>query len=172
MKNVWKPFLLALTLSVLLVGCNKPVAEQIEKGLVSAETTFTSEAMEITHEVGDIEVYMPRGYEIEAGSAEMNYVVSKGDDSYILFVNTLEQEDSQLHYDNLIAVQKDKLVEEQTYMNDDVFGFTAVIQHNEEQFELVVSNGGIKMTTLSDNKKIDQKLQAMMEIVRSVKVKQ
>lgn len=170
MKNVWKPFVLAAMLTLLLVGCSAPVEQQIEKGLVSAQTTFTSEAMETTEQVGDIHVYMPRGYHIEEGSVDMNYVVTKGSDQYILFVNTIEAEDSQLHYDNLQAQQGDNIVEEQTYMNDGVFGFTAVVEQ-EEQFKLVVSNGGVKMTTLSDDKKIDHKLQAMMEIVRSVKVK-
>ena len=171
MKNVWKPLLLASTLMLFLAGCNAPVDEQIEKGLMNAENTFTSEAKETTDEVGDIQVYMPRGYTIEKGSVDMNYVVTKGDDQYILFVNTIEQEDSQLHYDNLMAKQGDKIIQEQTYMNDGVFGFTAVVEHTENQFELVVSNGGMKMTTMSADKKIDQKLQAMMEIVRSVKVK-
>lgn len=171
MKNVWKPLLLASTLTMMLAGCSAPVAEQIEKGLVSAEMTFTSEAMETTDEVGDIQVYMPRGYEITDGSVDMNYVVTKGDDQYILFVNAIEEEDSQLHYDNLIEKLGDKVTEEQTYMNDGVFGFSAVVKHAENEYELIVSNGGIKMSTMSGDKKIDQKLQAMMEIVRSVKVK-
>lgn len=171
MKNVWKPLAVVSAFTFLLAGCNAPIEEQIEKGLVSAETTFTSEAIDATEKIGDIEVYMPSGYKIEESSADMNYTVTKGDDQYILFVNTLEQEDSQLHYDLLKKEQGDKIVEEQTYMNDSVFGFTAVIQEDEERFTLVVSNGGIKMTTLTDGKKIDHKLQAMMEIVRSVKVK-
>ena len=74
--------------------------------------------------------------------------------------------------DNLIEKLGDKVVEEQTYMNNDVFGFSAVVEHAEDEYELIVSNGGIKMSTMSDGKKIDQKIQAMMEIVRSVKVKE
>ena len=171
MKNVWKPLIFLSLFTFLSTGCNAPVEEQIEKGLASAQATFTEKAMEATEEVGDIKVYMPRGYDIEEGSVDMNYVVSKGGDQYILFVNTIEEENSQLHYDNLVQQQGDKIVEEQTYMNEDVFGFTAVVEKAEGQYELVVSNGGIKMTTMSNDKKIDQKLQAMMEIVRSVKVK-
>ncbi|MER1998582.1 MAG: hypothetical protein ABS882_02315 [Lysinibacillus sp.] len=171
MKNVWKPLLLASMLTIMLAGCSAPVAEQIEKGLVGAEMTFASDAMETTDEVGDIEVYMPRGYEIVEGSVDMNYVVSKGYDQYILFVNTIEEENSQLHYDNLMSELGDKVIEEQTYRNDGVFGFSAVVEHAEDKYELIVSNGGIKMSTMSADKKIDDKLQAMMEIVRSVKVK-
>ena len=172
MKNLWKPLLITASLVIVLAGCGAPVAEQIDKGLENAEATFTSEAQATTEEVGDIQVYMPRGYTIFKGEADMNYVVTKGNDSFILFVNTIEREDSQLHYDNLIVEQGDKIVKKQTYINEGVFGFTAVIQHSEEQYELVVSNGGVKMTTMSDDKKIDDKLQSMMEIVRSAEVKQ
>ena len=155
---------------LVLTGCGKPVEEQITEGVASTATVFEAKPVEPTTTVGKIEVYLPSGYKIEEGTNEMNYIVTKGKDSFILFVNTIEQEDSRLHYDLLVNDSKLNIVKEQTFEKEDAFGFAAVIEHSEEQYELVVSSGGVKMTTMAKDKKIDEKLVDMMEIVRSVKV--
>ena len=155
---------------ILLTGCGKPVEEQIKEGVETTATVFEAKPLEPTTTIDKIKLYLPSGYKVEAGTNEMNYIVTKGKDSFILFVNTIEAEDSRLHYDNLVNDSKLNIMKEQTFEQDNAFGFTAVIQHSEEQYELVVSSGGVKMTTISKDKKIDEKLADMMEIVRSVQV--
>lgn len=155
---------------LVLTGCGKPVEEQITEGVASTATVFEAKPVEPTTTIGKIKVYLPSGYKVEEGTNEMNYIVTKGKDSFILFVNTIEQEDSRLHYDLLVNDSKLNIVKEQTFEKEDAFGFAAVIEHSEEQYELVVSSGGVKMTTMAKDKNIDEKLVDMMEIVRSVKV--
>lgn len=155
---------------LMLTACGKPVEEQVTEGVASTATVFEAKPVEPTTTVGKIEVYLPSGYKIEEGTNEMNYIVTKGKDSFILFVNTIEQEDSRLHYDLLVNDSKLNIMKEQTFEQEEAFGFAAVIEHSEEQYELVVSSGGVKMTTVAKDKKIDEKLVDMMEIVRSVKV--
>lgn len=170
MNRKWIHFIWISAAMLLLAGCGKTVEQQITEGVASAEVVFETEVQAPTEEIGKINVYVPAGYDVQQGATEMNYIFSKGKESYILFVNTIEAEDSQLHYDNLKADANLNLVEEQTFQFEESFGFTAVIEHTEKEFELIVSSGGVKMTTISEDKKIDEKLVEMMEIVRSTKV--
>lgn len=170
MNRKWIHFIWISVVVVILTGCGKTVEEQITEGVTSTATVFEAQSVEPTTTIGKIKVYLPSGYKVEEGTNEMNYIFTKGKDSFILFVNTIEAEDSRLHYDILVNDSKLNIIKEQTFEFEDVFGFTAVIEHSEEQYELVVSSGGIKMTTMSADKNIDEKLVDMMEIVRSVKV--
>ena len=100
----------------------------------------------------------------------MNYTILKGKYSYILFVNQNEPEDSRLQYDLLKQENKNEIVEEKTFESDGQFGFSAVTKFPEEKYELIVNLGGVKLSTISEDKKIDDKIQEMMEIVKTVKV--
>ena len=170
MNRKWIHFILISVVAVMLTGCGKTVEEQITEGFASTATVFEAKPVEPTTTIGKIKVYLPSGYKVEEGTNEMNYIFTKGKDSFILFVNTIEAEDSRLHYDILVNDSKLNIIKEQTFELKDAFGFVAVIEHSEEQYELVVSSGGVKMTTMSADKNIDEKLVDMMEIVHSVKV--
>ena len=170
MDRKWIHFIWISVVAVMLTGCGKTVDEQITEGVKSTATAFEAQSVEPTTTIGKIKVYLPNGYKVEEGTNEMNYIFTKGKDSFILFVNTIETEDSRLYYDNLVNDSSLNIIKEQTFEFEDAFGFVAVIEHSEEQYELVVSSGGVKMTTISADKNIDEKLANMMEIVRSVKV--
>ena len=170
MKRKWIPILLVMISMLVLSACGKTVEEQASQGIENAETVFTSEPNEANKSIGHIELYLPKGFSIEKGIDEANYTVVNGKDSYILFVNSNEPEDSRLHFDILTQDTKANIIQEKTFETDGVFGFSAVNKQSEENYELIVSVGGVKLTTLSNDKKIDNKLQQMMEIVRSVKL--
>lgn len=170
MNRKWIHLVLMAVVAIMLAGCGKTIEEQITEGVASAATTFESKAAAPTTEIGKINVYVPPAYKVEEGANEMNYIFTKGRDSFILFVNTIEAEDSRLHYDNLVNDTSLNIVEKETFEFEEAFGFTAVIEHGEKDYELIVSSGGVKMTTMAEGKKIDEKLAEMMEIVRSVQV--
>lgn len=170
MNRKWIQLMIISALVAMLAGCGKTVEEQISQGVASAQTTFENTAIEPNKKIGKINVFVPSGYSVEEGANEMNYIFTKGKDTFILFVNTIEAEDSKLHYENLMQDKEKEVVKEQTFEFQEAFGFTAVVKHSDEQYELVVSSGGVKMTTLSEDKKMDDKLAEMMQIVRSVKV--
>lgn len=171
MKRKWLHGLAITALAFSLAGCGKSVQEQIEVGVASAETIFQEGAEVPNTTIGSIEVFVPKSYTVEQGANEMNYILTKDKDSYILFVNTNEQEDSKLHYDNLMADQTKNVVKSQEMESDEEFGFSAVVQYEDDKhYELIVSIGGIKMTTISEDRKIEDKLNTMMQIVRSVNI--
>ncbi|WP_042474537.1 hypothetical protein [Bacillus ndiopicus] len=170
MNRKWLHGLAITGLAFMLTGCGKSVQEQIEVGVASAETIFQESAEVPNTTIGSIELFVPKSYTVEQGANDMNYILTKDKDSYILFVNTNEQEDSKLHYDNLMADEAKKVVKSQEIETEDEFGFSAVVEHDDDHYELIVSSGGIKMTTLSEDRKIEEKLHTMMQIVRSVKI--
>lgn len=171
MKHRW---LLTVAISILLfalTGCGKSVEEQINSGVASAQSIFEENPQEPNQTVGNIKLYVPEGYTVEPSEDNVNLLLKKGSENYILFVNINEAEDSNLHYKILKNNFADKIVKEQTVELDGAFGFTAVAQYDKERFELIVSSGGVKMSTISEDRNIDGKLVEMMQIVRSVHVK-
>ena len=170
MSRKWIHAFLLTSLVVILSACSQTVEEQAQAGMQNAETMFSSESNEANKTIGHIELYLPKGYSIEKGIDELNYTILNGKDSYILFVNQNEPEDSRLQYDLLKQENKNEIVEEKTFESDGQFGFSAVTKFPEEKYELIVNLGGVKLSTISEDKKIDDKIQEMMEIVKTVKV--
>lgn len=166
----WFLLTIAVVLLAVLSGCGKSAEEQINTGVASAQSIFEESPKEPNKTIGQIKIFLPSGYSIKETDDVNNYVLSKGKQKYILFVNVHEKEDSKLHYDLLTKNSSDKLVKSQPVELDGVFGFTAVLEHDEDQYELIASCGGVKISTLSKNRKMDDKLGEMMLIARSVNV--
>lgn len=161
-----------MLLLLVLSGCNQSIDDQIANGLQLTETVFAEEPEEHTVEIGDIKLYLPSNFKVEDSSDAYNIVISKGKESYILFINDREAQDSKLYYSLLKENEADKIIEESTYDKDSRFGFTAVLKTDEEnEMELIVSSGGVKMTTISKAKQIENNLREMTKIVHSVKMK-
>ncbi len=161
-----------MLLLLVLAGCNQSIDEQIANGLQITETVFAEEPEEHTEKIGDIKLYLPSNFKVEDSSDEYNIVISKGKESYILFINDREAQDSKLYYNLLKENEADKIIEESTYDKDGRFGFTAVLKTDDEnEMELIVSSGGVKMTTISEAKHIENNLREMTKIVHSVKMK-
>ena len=170
MNRKWIQVVMLSAMLLVLTACGQTVEEQVLTGIDNAEMVFNSDQTKSNKSIGHIELYLPKGYGIEKGIDESNYTIVNGKDAYILFVNPNETEDSQLHYDILKEDPNSEILQDKTFKADDVFGFAAVVKRSEEKYEIVVSVGGVKMSTISGDKKLDAKIQEMMEMVRSVKV--
>ena len=155
--------------AILLVGCGKSVEEQVDEGMVKAEAAF-KQASEANTTEDNVNLYLPKGFVIDPAEEESNYFITSDDDQYILFINEQEPNDSKLNYDLIRKEKKDDIIKIEELKNEERFGFAAVIKHSEKHYELVVSIGGIKLSTMTNNKKMDEKLAVMMDIVRSVEI--
>lgn len=170
MKIKWILATILIGAVLTLTGCGKSVEEQINNGVASAQTVFEKDPQKPNQKIGGIELFVPTGYTVEQTEDENNFILNKGKDQFILFVNVNEEEDSKLHYELLKRDKTKKIVKEETVELDGAFGFTAVTEHKEGLFELIVSSGGVKVSTISEDKKIDTKLVDMMQIARSVEI--
>lgn len=160
----------ALLVVLLLTGCSS-TEKQAVKGMENAKIVFQDDAEETNEKVNDVNIFLPRGFAIEEQSDETNILLSKGKDSYILFINPNELPSSHLYYDLMVADTNIKIVEKSTFEQNGRFGFAAVIENSVEKFELITSIGGIKLTTISEQADIANNLDNMMMIVRSISVK-
>lgn len=169
MKRKWVLGLALATMTVLS-ACGQTIEEQAAAGIIAAETTFEAASNETNTAFGQIELYMPKGFTIEQGIDEANYTLINKEDTYILFVNVHETTDSQLLYDILKEDASKEMIKADTFETDGLFGFSAITKATEESSELIVSIGGVKLTTISKNKSLDEKLAEMMQIVQSVRI--
>ncbi|AVK83860.1 hypothetical protein C3943_09910 [Lysinibacillus sp. B2A1] len=172
MSHTW---LRAAGLMVVLLGlsgCNQSVDDQISNGLQITETVFAEEPADHTDKIGDVELYLPSHFKVEDSSDAYNILIAKGKESFILFINDREDANSKLYYNLLKEDSSKEIIKENTYEKNGIFGFSAVSKtDNENEFELIVSSGGIKMTTISQAKRIEENLSEMTKIVHSVKIK-
>lgn len=169
MKRKWA-LGLALAATMMLSACGQTVEEQATAGIIAAEATFEGQVTETNAKVGQIELYMPNDFTIEKGIDEANYTVFYEEDTYILFVNIHETTDSKLLYEILQEDTTKEIIDEDTFETDGIFGFSMITKASENTSELTVSIGGVKLSTISENKNLDSKLAEMMQIVQSVRV--
>lgn len=164
--------ILLIAAAVGLSGCVASAEEQVAKGIAQADKIFEAEPKKTNETSQNTDFYLPGGYTIEEPSDEYNIIITKGSDSFVLFVNPNEAGDSTLFYDLQKADPEQKWVVDETFEQNGRFGFVTVRQIADDRFEVVASAGGAKLTTISEENKIDQNMEWMMETVRSIDPKE
>ncbi|MEK3980866.1 hypothetical protein MKY37_17805 [Psychrobacillus sp. FSL K6-2836] len=167
MARKWMRFLIASLAVILLAGCSS-LEEQSLDGLENAKVVFQDDAEKPNEKVNDMNIFIPSGFSIEEESDTTNIILSKGNDSYILFINPNELQSSQLYYDLMTSDSNLEVLDEKTFEQNGRFGFAAIIENSKEKYELITSIGGIKLTTISEQQNIANNLEDMMLIVRSI----
>lgn len=157
-----------ITLSAVLSGCLALPEERIADGVAKVAAAFEAEPVETNESSDGTELYVPRSYTIEEPSDQQNIMITKGSDSYALFINPNEAGDSTLFYDLQKADPEQQWVADETFEQNGRFGFTTVREIAEDRYELVVSAGGVKMTTISEERDIEDNMDWMMKTVRSI----
>lgn len=170
MFQSWKIIFLVMFSVFLLTACGQSIDERANKGVKAASDAFYADNMKTNKEVNEIKFYKPISFKVEDDSDPQNIVLNKGKDTFILFINPNEKNDSKLYYDLLMADDKKNVLKEETFTDEDTFGFAAIVQTaNDDTTELIVSVGGTKISTQTKEKNIESYMPKMMEIVRSIK---
>lgn len=167
MARNWMRILFASLAVTLLVGCSS-VEEQVDDGIENARIVFQGDAEKPNEKINNFKLFLPSGFSFEEESDESNIILSKGKESFILFLNSNELQGSRLYYDLMMADTNLNIIEENTFEQNGRFGFVAVIENSGDQYELITSIGGIKLTTISKERNIADNLNKMMMIVRSI----
>lgn len=154
--------------TLLLAGCLATPEERVANGMAEVKTAFEQEPEKPNEQTDRLEFYLPGGYTVEKPSDEHNIIITKGSNSFVLFVNPNESADSRLFYDLQKANPEQKWVADETFEENGRFGFATVRTIAEDRYELVTSAGGVKMTTISEESKIDDNMEWMMKTVRSI----
>lgn len=170
MRRNWMRIAIAPFLLVALTACSASPEEQTGEGIKAAREIFQDESAKPNEQIENVELFVPGGFSIQEDSDETNIVMIDNNDSYVLFVNPNEKQNSHLFYDLLQAEKKDVILAEETFEQNGRFGFIAVLPSGEEQYEIIASIGGVKLTTISDEENILKNMKQMMKVLRSVKI--
>jgi hypothetical protein len=154
----------------LLIGVLTGCAPSIEE--VSAETktlvgqSFSETPFEGNKTQKSFSYHLPEGMVIES-EEENNVILQKEEQLYILFVNSNEETDSDVMYQSINTETSSEIINE-TFVDDDRFGYVRVTELEKDVFEVSVGIGGAKMTTECKLKEVSENAEQMMDIVASI----
>jgi hypothetical protein len=152
---------------LLLVGC-ATIEDQLSETEIVTNEAFEVGPKGVNVEEGEFTYYLPGSIERES-SDEFNIILTEGKQTYILFVNALEDTTSRILYES--SLLNEEYLLNKTYENEDRFGFILVYEIEDQQYEVVVGVGGTKLTTVSDKSNIVESAEKMMLIANSVRLK-
>ncbi|WP_409251682.1 hypothetical protein V1502_16300 [Bacillus sp. SCS-153A] len=159
-----------ILLVILTAGCSSATLEESQEEAVEAvKETFENPVEDTKEETENFQFYLPSGATIKEKNAN-NVIIEDGNNTYILFYNQNVTADSEHLYE--LAVQDDTdIIKQETFTDDDRFGYFVIREVEKELFELTTGIGGIKMTTQSVKDDLVDDSAFMMEVVSSVKNK-
>ncbi|MYL34073.1 hypothetical protein GLW08_07395 [Pontibacillus yanchengensis] len=137
----------------------------VKKATSMAKQEFEREDISINHELEDISLYLPERMEILSNEAN-NLLLQEDEQKYILFYNTFEKPTNDTFYTS--AKQADDILHIESFENEERFGYIRVLSIEEDMFELQVGVGGVKMTTETTKRAMEDDARNMMKIVRSI----
>src|SRR5690625_2012869 len=143
------------------------VLNEIERKL--KDEFLSNEIEETNAELGSFKIYIPEQLEIE-NEGTNNYIFTDGSRPFVLFINEFEAPNSKWFFNRLQNEKHDDL-HLRSFESADEFVYLAVEKYDEEDYELQIGIGGIKMTTLSEMDQLIDDVEMMLEIVKSVEEK-
>lgn len=156
---------------LVLAGCVSPEEDLVE-GVSSARAAFEEEAPEPNETAGETELYVPGGYEVEQPSDDHNVLITRGSQAFALFLNPNEASDSTFFYDLQKANPEETWLADEKFSQHGRFGFVTVRTIAEDRYELVVSSGGAKLSTITEQAALRNHMEWMMKTTRSIEAAQ
>ncbi len=166
MAKKWYLLFVIIIFLTLLSACSANIEEEQKKAVEAAHSSFLEKKTAPNKELDAISLYLPFRMDID-DTNPYNLLLTKGNQSYILFINPNEEENSQVVYETTIQ-GADQIRINETFQEDDKFGFIIIQDIGDELYSLTVGRGGIKMTTETDAGAIAREAGTMMKIVSSV----
>ncbi|MBM7572830.1 hypothetical protein [Aquibacillus albus] len=167
---ITKKINLYVVLSIIVLvasGCTLKAEEKVLEDVeIAAEKIFKQEkSISPNKELKSISVYLPVDFTVTEESTS-NVILEKGDQTFILFYNPLEDSKSELNYEAASAA--DNIVLLESLEDDDRFGYISVLELKDDRYELQLGIGGVKITTRTSMGNLENDAENMMEIVSSI----
>jgi hypothetical protein len=154
--------------SLLLLVAIQPVTES--KAVTTArdyvDVIFQGEQKDSNIEINDMEFFLPAGMAVE-GEEEFNTILEKNGQWFILFYNPQETDYSRSLFKAAMK-NKEQYTLVHSFKSNSTFGYLHVLPITEDDYEIVVSLGKIKMTTKATTNDMTDSVKAMAEIVHSI----
>ncbi|WP_117170641.1 hypothetical protein [Paraliobacillus sediminis] len=162
--------IMGLSMSLLIISlfflsaCAPSEDEALELTETAAKTVFEDNTTEPNNTLDSFSLYLPSGYEIIEES-QSNLLLESGDQTFILFYNALEDTTSELNYQAAEANGNNLLL--QSFEDEGRFAFVKVSESGDE-YELQVGVGGVKITTQTSIRQLEDYTIEMMQIATSL----
>jgi len=153
-------------LALFLSACSSDVEKEKSDVLKAAEQAFMATPEETNSESGELAFYLPSSYQIQE-EADYNITIENKGDLILLFSNPNEGATSTLVSEQ-IEQNKDDYIEYVKFEKEDKVGFVAIKEISEDQYELTVGVGGVKITTQTATKRLADYAEQFMKMANSV----
>src|SRR5690625_4741845 len=154
--------LFLITISVMNIETEESV---LEEAMTIAEDTFNQTPKESNKEVENFFLYIPDELEVDERNKNNAVLVADDGQSYILFINDKENQRSTLNYATVRETGDSEWL--QSFEDADHFGYI-YINPLDEDYEVQLGIGGVKLTTISGKDSIVDDVKMMMTISKSV----
>lgn len=168
MKNRLSIILL-LILSIFVLGaCSASDKKEQQAAKDAVRTAYKEKANKTNETYKNISFYLPFGFEVKETSPN-NIILKNGSKTYILFYNQQEGKNSDVVYKSTIATNNQYAINE-TFRQNGEFGYFLIQNLKEDEHEMIVGIGGVKLTSEVTTAQLASESKTMMEIVKSVKL--
>lgn len=165
--NFRKRILVSILLIIgLLAGCSS-IEDVSEETTTHVEQAFKEKSPEPNKEYGTISYFLPEDLKVDE-QGENNFILKKGEQLFILFVNPNENLQSEVLYQS-INPDKGSFAIDKTFKDKDRFGYVKAYEIDDKNYLLSVGIGGVKMTTETKLGDINENATEMMKVVSSLK---
>jgi hypothetical protein len=166
---VFRSIIITSTLFILLLlVAIQPVPEL--KAVTTArdyvDVIFTDDKKEANSEANNMEFYLPLGMVVK-GEEDFNTILEKNGQWFILFNNPQEHEYSRSLFKSAMR-DRENYILVHSFKADNKFGYLHVMPLTDDDYEIVVSLGSVKMTTKTTTNEMTESVKAMVEIVHSI----
>lgn len=165
-KSIYRKVMASLLLLMILVSCSmKSEDGAVTEAKEAAENSFQStETLEANKELEHTSFYLPERFHIESEETS-NIILKDGEQTYIVFNNSLEPASSELgadSYQNLESLLFD------TFKDDDKFGYILIMPETDKKYEMAIGIGGAKITTYTTRHDMAKDAEDLMLMSRSL----
>ncbi|KAB8138328.1 hypothetical protein F9U64_05410 [Gracilibacillus oryzae] len=142
-----------------------PTEQVLEEAVDIAEEQFQQEKQSANHNVTNFSLYLPEGFEVEEEKSN-NLVITRENQTYILFYNSFEDETSNLNYQ---AVQESgNQLKLESFEDNNRFSYISIIEEDSHSVQLQIGVGGVKVTTISQMDQLVYDAEQMMKMANSI----
>jgi hypothetical protein len=136
----------------------------VQAGETAEKTFFSEEIPEDNYQGEHFSFYLPNHMEVEEVD-NFNAIIEYGDQTLIVFYNTLEDDLSQLNFN---AAKTDDAVLLETFTDDEKFGYIRLLPEGKDDYEIQVSVGGVKVTTYTTKSEVITDSENLMKMALSI----
>lgn len=170
LKLSTKLLLLTLVSMMLFSGCTKSEKATIQDTKDKVQSIFNEKKILPNEKLADFSFYLPQNLKlIEKG--KNNVLIKYGNQLFILFVNPHENSQSELNYKDEMQNQDQNSILQKINVKDSfTYVFLKKGKKDKKTYQLIVSSGGNKMTTVTTINNMVQSAELMSKMIHSVKV--